>query len=63
MLDVRSSQAGTGSFGGYNIASQDFNYNVGGTNTFLLLPQLPTSTNGLPSGTVYNSSGSLKVMP
>jgi hypothetical protein len=57
--------SGTGSFGSYNIASQDFSYNVGGTNTFLMLPQLPTpsSTNGLPSGTVYNSSGSLKVMP
>ena len=56
-------QGGTGSFGSYGIASQDFNYNLGGTNTFLMLPQLPTSTNGLPSGTVYNSSGTLKVMP
>ena len=58
-------QGGVGSFGGYNIASQDFNYNVGGTNTFLMLPNLPTSgsTNGLPSGTVYNSSGTLKIMP
>jgi len=56
--------AGTGSFGGFG-ASEDFNYNVGGTNTFLMLPQLPTpsSTNGLPSGTVYNSSGTLKIMP
>ncbi|MGD0061333.1 MAG: hypothetical protein ABSD58_18135 [Verrucomicrobiia bacterium] len=56
-------QGGTGSFGSFSMASQDFNYNVGGTNTFLMLPQLPTSTNGLPSGTVYNSSGTLKVMP
>jgi len=57
-------QGGGGSFGGYE-ASQDFNYNVGGTNTFLMLPQLPTpsTTNGLPSGTVYNSSGTLKIMP
>ncbi|MGD0061613.1 MAG: hypothetical protein ABSD58_19570 [Verrucomicrobiia bacterium] len=54
-------QAGAGSF--YFGASADFNYNVGGSNTFLMLPQLPTSTNGLPSGTVYNSSGTLKVMP
>jgi hypothetical protein len=56
-------QGDPGSFGRFNMASQDFNYNVGGTNTFLMLPQLPTSTNGLPSGTVYNSSGTLKVMP
>jgi len=56
-------RASAGSFGGFSMASADFNYNVGGTNTFLMLPQLPTSTNGLPSGTVYNSSGSLKVMP
>jgi hypothetical protein len=60
---LRHCQAGTGSFGNYNEASQDFNYNVAGTNTFLMLPQLPTTTNGLPSGTVYNSSGTLKVMP
>jgi hypothetical protein len=62
---LRHCQGGSGSFGSFNMASQDFNYNVGGTNTFLMLPQLPTpaSTNGLPSGTVYNSSGSLKVMP
>jgi hypothetical protein len=44
-------------------ASDDFNYNVGGTNTFLMLPNLPTSTNSLPSGSVYNSGGTLKVMP
>ena len=42
-------QGGAGSFGSFNMASQDFNYNVGGTNTFLMLPQLPTTTNGLPS--------------
>jgi hypothetical protein len=53
------------SFGSFANASDDFNYNPAGTNTFLMLPQLPTtaSTNGLPSGTVYNSSGALKVMP
>ena len=44
-------------------ASDDFNYNVGGTNTFVMMPNLPTSTNALPSGSVYNSSGTLKVMP
>jgi hypothetical protein len=60
---LRHCQGGTGSFGSYGIASQDFNYNVGGTNTFLMLPQLPTSTNGLPSGSVYNSGGALMVIP
>ncbi len=45
------------------MASQDFNYNVGGTNTFLMLPQLPTNTTGLYSGTVWNSNGVLRVSP
>lgn len=56
-------QGGSGSFGSFNMASQDFSYNVGGANTFLMLPQLPTSTNGLPSGTVYNNGGTLKIVP
>jgi hypothetical protein len=56
-------KGGAGSFGGFNMASDDFNYNVGGANTFLMLPNLPASTNGLPSGTVYSSSGALKIMP
>jgi hypothetical protein len=56
-------KAGNNSFGTFNVASDDFNYNVGGSNTFLMFPQLPTATNGLPSGTVYNSSGTLKIMP
>ncbi len=55
--------AGDSSFGSFAMPSDDFNYNVGGTNTFLMLPNLPTRTNGLASGTVYNSSGALKVMP
>jgi len=55
--------AGGGSFGGYGIASQDFSYNVGGANTFLMLPQLPTSASGLPSGSVWNSNGVLRVSP
>jgi hypothetical protein len=45
------------------MASDDLSYNVGGANTFLMLPNLPTSTNGLPSGSVYNSSGALMVVP
>ena len=56
-------KAGVNSFGSFNMASDDFNYNVGGSNTFLMLPQLPTTTNGLPSGTVYNNGGALMVMP
>jgi hypothetical protein len=60
---LRHCKGGDGSFGNFQMASDDFNYNVGGTNTFLMLPQLPTTTNGLPSGTVYNNGGALKVMP
>jgi hypothetical protein len=56
-------QGGAGSFGGVNMASQDFSYNVGGTNTFLMLPQLPTSASGLPSGSVWSSNGVLRVSP
>lgn len=51
------------SFGNFIEASDDFNYNVGGAHTFLMLPNLPTSTNSLPSGSVWNSSGTLKIVP
>jgi hypothetical protein len=54
-------KAGSGSFGSFLMASDDFNYNVGGSNTFLMLPNLPTSTNNLPTGSVWNNNGTLMV--
>lgn len=56
-------KAGANSFGSFQMASDDFNYNVGGTNTFLMLPRLPTSAGGLPSGSVWSSNGVLRVSP
>ena len=44
-------------------ASDDFNYNVGGANTFQMFPGLPASTNNLPDGTVWNAGGNLRVTP
>lgn len=60
---LRHCRGGSHSFENFDMTSDDFNYNVGGSNTFLMLPNLPTSTNNLPSGSVYNSGGTLKVMP
>ena len=50
----------SGGFAGFG-ASDDFNYNFDGTNTFLMLPYLPTSDSGLPSGSVWSSNGVLRV--
>jgi hypothetical protein len=60
---LRQCKALNYSFGGFTFSSDDFNYNVGGSNTFVMFPNLRTSTNGLPSGSVWNSNGTLKIVP
>jgi hypothetical protein len=55
-------RAANTSFGAFTMSSDDFNYNLGGSNTFLMLPNLPTNTNGLPRGSVWTIGGTLKIV-
>ena len=57
-------KGGDGSFGNvFRMASDDFNYNVGGATTFLMLPNLPTDPSGLPGGAVYQINNVLMIVP